>query len=179
MSIPRAAQLAKLVIGLFTPDKPLWQRAVIELNHIFGGLDLISGWFPFDYTRYYEAEMGGPLFRRMVAFKQLIAQERLADIKLTTTRLEDDYHTGSGRSINIDPGYLLKERFVLATAKNFSHRIYIGQGIYADLALVYQDGGFRALPWTYPDYRSHDILSFLTKVRCKYVRDLRQEETAC
>ena len=77
------------------------------------------------------------------------------------------------RLVNIDPGYMLAERFVLATGKNFAHRIYIGRRIYADLTLIYTRGGFKKLPWTYPDYYDRNILSFLIQVRKKYVADLK------
>jgi hypothetical protein len=76
--------------------------------------------------------------------------------------------------VNIDPGYLLPERLVLATGKNFTHRIYIGQGIYADLTLIFQKGAFRTLPWTYPDYADRCLIDFLTLVRNKYMLDLKQ-----
>ena len=98
MSIPQAPQPAKLVIGLFMKDRQLWQRAVPELNHSFGDIDLASDWIAFDFTQYYEAEMGAPLFRRMVAFRQFIAQDRLAEIKLATIRLAARYRTDRPRS---------------------------------------------------------------------------------
>ena len=78
--------------------------------------------------------------------------------------------------INIDPGYLLMERFVLATGKNYSHRIYIGQNIYADLTLTYEKGHFKTLPWTYPDYAGEPIQSFLNKVRKRYAVDIKREK---
>ena len=79
-----------------------------------------------------------------------------------------------GERQNIDPGYVLHERFVLASGKNFSHRIYIGDGIYADLTLIYQNGNFQKLPWTYPDYADQAMLNFLDQVRSKYVLDVRR-----
>ena len=78
------------------------------------------------------------------------------------------------RRINIDPGYLVPERFVLASAKNFTHRISIGKGIYADLTLVYTRGGFQTLAWTYPDYAEKNMLTFLDRVRNKYLKDINQ-----
>ena len=66
---------------------------------------------------------------------------------------------------------MLRERFVLASGKNFSHRIYIGGGIYADLTLIYQKGSFQKLPWTYPDYSDDGMLKFLEQVRNKYILD--------
>lgn len=138
----------------------------------YGAVDMASSWLPFNYTIYYNDEMGTPLFRRLVAFKQLIHQMSLADIKLFTNDLEHEHSINGKRVVNIDPGYLLHERFVLATGKNFSHRIHIGKGIYADLTLMYTKGEFEPLPWTYPDYASENIKTFLKQVRKKYVIDL-------
>ncbi len=174
MSTPRPPQPAKLVISLFMKDKELVEPVSEELIRKFGDADMVSAWLPFDYTSYYAAEMGMPLFRRMFAFKTLIQQECLAKIKLLTNEIEKKYSQESRRNINIDPGYLLLERFVLATGKNFTHRIYIGQNIYADLTLTYQKGDFRTLPWTYPDYADENMLIFLRQVRARYAANLRE-----
>jgi hypothetical protein len=92
---------------------------------------------------------------------------------LATNQIEDHYAHKGRRRVNIDPGYMLRERFVLASGKNFSHRIYIGEGIYADLTLIYQKGSFKKLPWTYPDYSDNGMLKFLEKVRNKYILDVK------
>ena len=173
MSLPQEPKPGKLVIGLFMKDKALFEPVAVDLGSAFGALDLVSAWIPFDYTSYYEQEMGSPLYRRLMSFNSLIDQGQLAAIKLSTNLLEKSYSQNGKRRVNIDPGYLLYERFVLASGKNFSHRIYIGQSIYADLTLIYQHGAFKELPWTYPDYAAQSILSFLEKVRHKYAFDLK------
>ncbi len=173
MSLPASAEPAKLVIGVFTAEHELIAPVAYRLTEKFGGIDLASRWLRFDYTDYYEPEMGSGLVRRMMAFKPLVSQDALAGIKHETNAIENEFAAGEKRRVNIDPGYLLRERFVLATAKNFSHRIYIGRGIYADLTLVYSKGNFRTLPWTYPDYAAEDMIGFLHKVRSKYVFDLK------
>jgi hypothetical protein len=173
MSQPQAPSPAKLVIGLFLKDKDLFSPVASTLTDRFGAIDMISRWLPFDYTTYYEPEMGAPLNRRMLVFKQLIEQEDLPGIKRVTNEIEMGYAAGGKRRVNIDPGYLLHERFVLATGKNFTHRIYLGQGIYADLTLIYTKGDFRTLPWTYPDYASDKMIGFLREVRKKYTIDLK------
>jgi hypothetical protein len=109
----------------------------------------------------------------MFAFKPLISQGDLSAFKLATNQIEDHYAHKGRRRVNIDPGYMLRERFVLASGKNFSHRIYIGEGIYADLTLIYQKGSFKKLPWTYPDYSDNGMLKFLEKVRNKYILDVK------
>jgi len=154
-------------------DRELFEPLAVELSAGFGSVDMVSSWMPFDYTSYYEPEMGTPLFRRLLTYKKLINQEELPEIKLATNHLELSVAQSGSRRVNIDPGYLLYERFVLASGKNFSHRIYIGSGIYADLTLIYQRGGFKKLPWTYPDYADKPMLEFLTRIRHKYTVDLK------
>ncbi len=174
MSLPRPPGPAKLVIGLITKEKRLFKEAAGDLSKNFGQAEMVSAWLPFDYTDYYESEMGVPLFRRVLAFQHLVEQTTLPEIKTVTNRLEEKYSKDNKRQINIDPGYLLLERFVLATGKNYAHRIYIGKKIYADLTLIFQKGDFQPLPWTYPDYADRDLIDFLGKVRNKLRIDLKR-----
>ena len=173
MSLPQPPKPAKLVLSLLLNEKELLDPVAENLVKHFGSIDMISQWFPFDYTAYYEPEMGSTLFRRMIVFKKLIEQESLAEIKTIPNKIELKYSKDSKRSVNIDPGYMSHERFVLATGKNFTHRIYIGKNIYADLTLMYQKGGFQKLPWTYPDYADNNMLLYLEKVRNKYIQDIK------
>jgi hypothetical protein len=168
MSLPQPPQPAKLVISLLLNDKALFEPVARALVAEFGVSDFISAWMPFDYTTYYAAEMGSPLVRRLIGFKQLIQQEDLSAVKLTTNTIEKRYADSRGRTVNIDPGYLLLERFVLATGKNYTHRIYVGNGIYADLTLVYQNKTFKPLPWTYPDYADPQMIVVLSSMRDSY-----------
>jgi hypothetical protein len=174
MSQPQPPKPAKLIIGLFTQKQELMASVAAGLMESFGPVDLVSPLLPFDFTTYYEKEMGSPLIRRFFVFKSLIKQEALADIKLKTNAIEALFVTGGKRQVNIDPGYLLMERLVLATGKNFAHRIYIGKCIYADLTLIYQKNGYQPLPWTYPDYAHESIRHFLSLVRNKYLEDLKE-----
>jgi hypothetical protein len=155
-------------------DKQLFQQAVQSLAESFGSVDVVSPWLAFDQTDYYTAEMGSPLFRRFVTFDKLIQQEALADIKLFANDLEGQFSKEGKRLVNIDPGYVVAERFVLATGKNYTHRIYLRSGIYADLSLIYHKGRFRPLDWTYPDYAGEMIINFLQSVRDKYMFQLGQ-----
>jgi len=174
MSQPKPSKPAKLIIGFFLGNQDLCESVIESLVERYDQVDVISNWMTFDQTSYYEPEMGYPLFRRMLAFKNLIHQDQLAQIKLETNQIESQFAVKGKRAVNIDPGYLLLERFVLATAKNFSHRIYIGKGIYADLTLIYRQGRFESLPWTFPDYAGKKIQQFLQRVRAKYAVDLKE-----
>lgn len=175
MSRPAAPRPAKLVTSLFLQEKELIHSVVGDLRSLLGDLDQVSAWFPFDFTSYYAPEMGEPLFRRVITFKGLIGQSTLAFIKRQTNAIEASYAREGRRRVNIDPGYMLAERFVLATGKNFTHRIYIGGGIYADLTLVYQKGAFRTLPWTYPDYADKRMQAFLSLVRDRYLSQVKHD----
>ena len=173
MSRPQPPAPAKLIVGMVLKEKTRAEEVASELIDAFGPIDLVSPWLPFSYTTYYRSEMGAPLFRRLLTFDTLIEQPALVDIKLATNALEIKWSRNDKRRVNLDPGYLLAERFVLATGKNYSHRIYLGWGIYADLTLIFRAGRWRPLPWTYPGYQQADMLRFLLQTRAKYRYDLK------
>lgn len=174
MSVPRQPDPAKLVMGCLMNDKAWLDDLYPALEALGGPVDMISPWLKFDYTDYYTREMGTPLFRKVFVFKNLIEQDALAGIKEETNTVEKKFSGPEGRNVNIDPGYLLSSRFVLATGKDYSHRIYIGRNLYADLTLMYtKKSGFVTLDWTYPDYASRDMINFLSKARDKYLLDLK------
>lgn len=174
MSLPRPPHPAKLVIGILLKDKALVHPVAEALVGLFGSMDTVSPWLDFNFTDYYASEMGAPLFRRLFSFQKLIAQQDLPEIKVRTNLLERSFEDDRKRRVNIDPGYLLLERFVLATGKNFAHRIYLDKGIYADLTLIYRGGDFQTLPWTYPDYAHTDVKDYLKQVRMRFGVDLKR-----
>ena len=167
MSFPQPPKPAKLVVGFFTKDKNIIKPLVTDLSENFGSIDIVSAWFPFDYTKYYDREMGAPLSRRVLSFRSLIEQNSLAKIKRITNDIEMKHSVSDRRLVNIDPGYMVHERFVLATGKNYTHRIYLEKGIYADLTLIYQKGGFQSLPWTYTRTTLRKIWSGFWKMSAK------------
>lgn len=174
MSLPKTPEKAKLVIGVFLGQKDKAASVAAELIERFGPVDIISSWLPFGFTDYYEREMGRPLFRRMFSFKALIDQGALAETKIQTNAMESATAINGNRTVNIDPGYLVSSRFILATGKDYAHRVYIGRGIYADLTLIYRQKRFQELPWTYPDYASESMRFHLDRVRDKYLADLKR-----
>ncbi len=173
MSTPREADHVKLIVSLFSQENSLIDEVISQLEEMFGHADWISPELWFDRTRYYEREMGWPLHRRFVSFEDLIRPEDLVDIKIRTNGVEDQYRTDEKRCINIDPGYVAMERLVLATGKNYTHRIYLSRGIYGDLTLVFKKGGFRPLEWTFRDYAGKDVVGYLNEVRERYKKQLR------
>ena len=176
MSKPRESDKVKLFSSLFSTEKDLINRVIDELAGLFGTPDVITPWLMFDRTRYYEKEMGWPLHRRFVTFTELISPEDLVDKKLNTNKIEEKYSTEGKRRINIDPGYICLERLVLATGKNYTHRIYLSKGIYADLTLVFNKGTFKPLEWSYRDYSDTESIKFFNDEREKYKDQLRSIE---
>lgn len=161
---------ALAVLSVLSADwGPWWPDIREELAPVFGPGDFVSDLLDFSHTEYYDREMGTPLSRRILAFRDLVPQDRLADLKLETVRLETAHARPDGsRRVNLDPGLLTQERLVLASGKNFPHRIYLGRGIYADLTLVYTRSGWQNQPWTFPDYASPAMHVLFAGLRERY-----------
>ena len=173
MSDPQPPEAVKLIASLFSGDVHLLHDAVQALSERFGKADFISVPAPFTYTDYYQKEFGSSLIRRFVAFERLIRPEALPDIKIWTNALEKRLSAEGRRKVNVDPGYLAKAHMILATGKGYTHRPYLREGIYADLTLIYRDKSFHPLPWTYPDYAGAEVMGMLTRIREKYVLQLK------
>ncbi|RLB25701.1 MAG: DUF4416 domain-containing protein [Deltaproteobacteria bacterium] len=175
MSTPQEAKKVKMISSLFSREEELIENVIAQMEMFFGPTDWISKNVIFNRTRYYEKEMGWPLYRRFISFSRLISPDSIVDIKLTTNKIENEHRFDKNRRINIDPGYISLERLVLATGKNYIHRIYLTKGIYADLTLVFHAGTFNPLVWTYPDYADETTISYFNMVRNNYLKRLREE----
>lgn len=157
-----------LIVGMITAHPALFERAAEALEERFGPATHQSPVWPFDLTDYYEPEMGRGLLRKFLAFQRRVDRADLAEIKLWTNDLEKRLVTPDmpvPRPINLDPGWMDAARLVLATTKDYAHRIYLQRGIYAEVTLTFARGGFRPMPWTYPDYRSEHYHAFFRAVR--------------
>lgn len=175
MSKPAEAEPVKLIISLFASDRQLLECIIKELAGRFGRPDFVSEHLRFDFTDYYKGEMGLGLLRRIAAFEQLIRPESLPDIKKITNDIENRLAIGGRRKVNIDPGYINRCHLILATGKPYSHRPYLRDGIYADVTLVYHDGSYHPLDWTYPDYAGPELSGMLNRLRDKYLIQLRNK----
>lgn len=160
-------QKEKLVVGVLI-NELLADIATVrtKLIDMFGPIDIASEAFPFLHTAYYSKEMGEPLNKYLFSFTKLQDPTVLAEIKIKTNTLEEDYILlPRGRLINLDPGMLSLSKFVLASTKNFAHRIPLAKGIYGEVTLVYTKTDWKSLPWTYPDFQTVEYQSFLREVR--------------
>ena len=172
MSEPSRVDDVKLISSLFSSEKAFIDEIIHVLEQRFGSVDWTSPELFFDQTQYYVKEMGWPLHRRFISFKELISPQDMVRVKLETNRIENEYLEDGNRRINIDPGYISLERLILATGKNFTHRIYLSKGIFADLTLIFNKGSFRPLEWTFKDYASPEMINLFNDVRERYKRQL-------
>ncbi len=173
MSKPTAAEPVKLIFSVLAANAAFLNEPIAILSASYSQPDFVSVIMPFDYTDYYCAEMGENLVRLFMSMETLIKPEILPDIKLATNDIEDRSASDKRRQINIDPGYISKAHLILATGKGYAHRPYLRDGIYADLTLIYQGKKFRPLPWTYPDYAEEKQISMFSKIRAKYLSQLK------
>jgi hypothetical protein len=169
----------QLVVGLITHPKEGFERVRRLLTDAWGPIDLESPVWPFAFTDYYEKEMGGGLLRQFVAFERLVELDGLHRVKLASNRMEAalaaDSEAAVRRPVNIDPGYVCHSKLVLFSTKDFSHRIYVAEGIFAESTLEWRGREFVTHPWTFPDYRTDEYRSFFAAVRSHYARKLKEK----
>lgn len=169
----------KLVVGILAADKGCLEPAVETLQSTFGTVDFLSEIWPFDQTSYYKDQTGEHILRQFVSIEKLIAPGELAGIKHRTNELEQQLagrlNSDLPRPVNFDPGIIEASKLILATTKNYSHRIYIGKKMYAEVTLIYDKGKWQPLPYTYPDYKEQCYHDFFSKVRVKLVEQLKSQ----
>lgn len=173
MSTPHEPAPVMLIAGILRAPEIARAGVHARLVAAFGGIADVSEETLFTHTPYYQAEMGEGLRREYVAFEQLIEPGRLAEIKVLTNSMEAEWSVEGRRRVNVDPGLLTDHNLILATGKDYAHRIYLRDGIYAEVTLYAHGGGLSALPWTYPDYREAATIAFFEQQRQR-LRALRR-----
>jgi hypothetical protein len=205
MGAIHTAKPVKLIVGMLARTVELLSAGAEVLAGEYGSIDLRSEVIEFTFTDYYDKEMHRPLWRQFIAFEHLIDPEQLIAIKRRTNVIEEDFalgapgRTGSAnvpaktqaqidaevdaneiaplrRIINLDPGYVCESKLVLASTKDFAHRVYLGKGIYAEITLTYTHGAWARHPYTFPDYGSGKYDAFLTGARDILRRQLGRKE---
>ena len=177
MAEPKPFPPAKLIAGIIFSEEDVLEKAEEAVSAVFGPIDLKSEAFLFDQTNYYEKEMGKGLRRLFLSLSRLIPPESLSEIKVRTNALEEEIRKAFAREsrvVNIDPGILTASALIMATAKDFAHRVPLRQGIYAHLELLFSRSAVKLLPWTYPDFRQESYHRFFIKTRQAYLRQLRE-----
>ena len=179
MSKIKQPEPVKLIIGMFSNKIELFEEVKKILEKKYSQIDFVSGILPFSKTDYYEKEMGKDLKRIFYSFEKLINPEDLAEIKIFTNSVEEKFSIKDNqqtcppkRRVNIDPGYLTLSKLVLASTKDYSHRVYLKEGIYAEATLRFKDGTFIPYEYTYPDYRTQEYLNIFNQIRQIYHTNL-------
>lgn len=172
----------KLIVGILAANYQCLHSAADALTDKFGNADFTSEVWPFDKTDYYKEQMGPRILRQFISIERLIHPEKLAKVKLRTNKLEQRLVRRLGipvsRPVNLDPGIIEPSKLVLATTKNYSHRIYIGRNMYAEVTLIFNKGSWQPLDHTYPDYRQQCYFDFFDKVRTRLLEQLKSSHRA-
>jgi hypothetical protein len=174
---PKPFVPVKLVCGIIASKERTFSRAVEKLAQVYGAPDSRSSLFSFDFTNYYEKQMGKNLMRMFLSFQKLIKPEILSAVKLRTNRLEEEIREefdAPRRIVNLDPGYLTPASLIMATTKDYSHRIPLQMGIYAHLELLFGRNEVRVLDWTYPDFKGKAYHDYFLDVRRLYLAQLKE-----
>jgi len=157
---------AKLICGFLFGREESFIEALEKLESKFGRVEFESERFAFSHSKYYEKEMGPDLTRCFVSFEEAIMPDKLPECKQTTIKLEGKLLSGQGgRLVNMDPGLVGLGNLVLASTKEYAHRIYMGDGIFGEVSMIFEGQKFIPLAWTYPDYRREETIRFLKRVR--------------
>ncbi len=159
MSIPNEPESGVLLCGIIRRPETSREKIISRLENEF----------PFYLTTYYEPEMGENLLRSFLTFEKHVSPANHAQIKLKTNKIESEFIKAGNREVNLDPGLLTAHNLILTTCKDFSHRIYIRDGVFAEVTLMVDKGKLAPLPWTYPDYQLPEVLDFFEKQRQNFL----------
>jgi hypothetical protein len=166
----------KLFVGILASEAAHLAEMESRLSAEFGEIDLRSSVIPFTFTDYYRRETGDRILRTFLSFERLIEADRLPEIKHWTNALEIERAAAGSdvpRPVNLDPGYVEHSKVILASTKNFYHRMYLGRGIFGEVTLHFRNNAWEVFPWTYPDYQSPEYQKFFGELRQRYRTQLR------
>jgi hypothetical protein len=175
-----------LLLAAFSRDEAALDWAREKASGAWGPISLESPRFEFAETNYYDRTMGSGLKKVFFAFQPPWDPEGLVEIKLETNRWEEEYAAASinrtgatevERPLNLDPGYLTLGKLVLASTKDFAHRIYLFRGIYAEVTLQFKHGRWQHHEYTFPDYRRADYQAFFTECRAWLKKRMMNDES--
>jgi hypothetical protein len=168
-------ELVKLIMAMITNNKDLFNQIENILEKKFGKIDYRSKIIEFNFTTYYEKEMGKNLLRKFLSFNNLIYPDKIKEIKKYSNKLEEKFSTYNKRNINLDPGYINLGKLVLASTKDNLQRIYLGEGIYAEVTLYYKNKKYNPFFYTYPDYCSKDYIEIFEDIRNLFYKQIHPD----
>jgi hypothetical protein len=145
------------------------------LKPLWGEPEHISGPVPFTRTDYYR-DIAPCLARRFICFKGLVAAGALPDLKRSAIEVEAESRTP--RIVNIDPGYVDGARLVLASTKDHAHRVYLRDGIFAEVTMRFRFGRWVPFDYTFPDFASGVYDEFLSAARASWLNGREKTQSA-
>ncbi len=163
----------KNFVSVIHSDEKLFENFKQKISKHFGEIDTISEPFPFDFTDYYKPEMGENLKRQFFSFKKLTEGDFIVNIKKKCLEYEENFSENGKRRLNIDPGYIDLYKLVLVSEKYMGHKIYLREGICADLVLLLGKKKLTPFIWTFPDFRSGRYDEYFLKLREIYKNQLK------
>ena len=144
--------------------------AMTRLSDQWGDLAETESASAGEMGRFYRETMGDGLTKTLIAIETFADPAGLSDWKTLSNQWEAEYKARSQhdeeRPLNLDPGYLSQAKLVLATIKDRDHRIYLRDGIFAEVTLNYVGKKWIHHRWTYPDYRTEAVADFA--MRCRH-----------
>lgn len=172
MSVAKKPGAVKLFAAIMCKNDELFAPAKAALVTKWGPIEEESKVVDFIFSDYYKAEMGTSLKKQFVVFQKLIQRESISDAKIFSNHLEQTFLLNEKRQVNIDPGYITPAKLVLATTKNYAHRLYLRDGIFGDIHLTVRDRKFIPNEWAYPDYKTPESIAFFNHIRSKYLAEI-------
>lgn len=172
MTNAKAPVKVKPIFGALYKDPAVFAQIMQRIENHFGAADYFSPEHSFSETEYYRDEMGADLIRRYFSLQRLIYPDALVHMKHLSNQWEEEFSVDGNRAINLDPGYIHGAKLVLASCKNFSHRVYLGRGIYGEVTMRFENNEFTRLPWTYQDYWNHrDDLHSIRNILIRQIKE--------
>ncbi|MBN1603335.1 MAG: DUF4416 family protein [Chitinispirillaceae bacterium] len=164
----------KFFIAALYCDSDALERAKTLLIAEWGRIDYFGQDRVFDVTGYYDEEMGSPQIRQIMTFETLQEPTLLVPMKIRCNELEKKCISEGKRVVNLDAGYLDHNKVILASAKEAGQKVYLDNGIYADLAGRYKSGKYQPFEWSFPDFKDGRYDQELCQIRSIYLRQLKE-----
>lgn len=161
----------KRITGILYPDEKFLSWSIDQLSKIWGQPEIYSEPVPFDRTNYYD-EISPNLTRIFLCFPGICDASELADWKIKTIEIERRSREPI-RAVNIDPGCVDGARLILASTKDHAHRIYLRDGIYAEVTMRYRFKRWENFDYTFPDFASGVYDKFFLQVRRMWLQEIK------
>lgn len=180
MGQTRAPRFVSPIVAMLAGNPAHFEAARKPLETLLGPVELESEIYPFEKTGYYTPSMGPGLLRRFFVFENLLDPAGLVDWKLATNALEETLKPAlrqggvPERPINLDAGYLTGAKLVLASTKDFAHRLYLRDGIFAEITMGFRGDSWAGRDFTFPDYKSGIYNAFLNRARDRHLRKIKE-----